>query len=155
STEAKTLCEAALSRYQESNTPAGAGAMLVILGEVALHAEDVALARRPAEEAVQLGRVPRIGQTGAGGLRMLAIPDARAGDFQGADRRLAESIAIHEAAGDRYQLIQAYADAAEMAASRGNISLAVAHLVASANLGREMSSEHATAFTIRSGAYLA
>jgi len=155
SAETKALCEEALSRYRESNTPAGAGAMLVILGEVALHAEDDALARQRAQEAVQLGRFTRIGQTVAAGLRMLAILDARAGDFRGADRRLAESIAIYEAAGDRYQLIQVYADAAEMAASRGNISLAVAHLVASANLGREMSSKHAMAFPIRAGAHLA
>src|SRR5262249_9207221 len=138
SAEAKALFEEALSRYRESDQPAGVGAMLGYLAQVALHAEDDALARQRAEEAVQIGRSTHTGQTVAGGLRVLAILDARAGDFASSDRRVTESIAIDEAAGADAQLVWTHATAAELAASRGDLSRATTHLAKGADLAREM-----------------
>ncbi len=88
SAEARTLFEEALSRYRESDVPAGAGWCLTLLAGQALEAEDSDLARQRAEEAVQVGRSAHIGQVVGEGLRVLAILDSRAGDFESADRRL-------------------------------------------------------------------
>ncbi len=155
SPEAQTLFEDALSRYRESDNPAGVGWCLRYLAYAALQAEDHDLARRRAEEAVQLGRSAHIGQIVAEGLRVLAILDARAGDFENADRRLAETIAIHEAAGDRYQLLTTHATAAEMAASRDDVIRAASHLAAGAELAREMHASDRALVLIQSAAYVA
>jgi predicted ATPase/class 3 adenylate cyclase len=152
SAEAKALFEKALSRYRESNLPAGA-VMLGYLAQVALNAEDDSLARQRAEEAVQLGRSTHIGNTVAEGLRVLAILDSRAGDFESADRRLAETIAIQEAAGDRNNLVWAHATAAELAASRGDLSRAKSHLAEGADLAREM--PHSALELVAVAAYVA
>jgi predicted ATPase/class 3 adenylate cyclase len=152
SAEAKALFEEALSRYRESNLPAGA-VMLGYLAQVALNAEDYALARQRAEEAVQLGRSTHIGNTVAEGLRVLAVLDSRAGDFESADRRLAETIAIQEAAGDRNNLVWTHATAAEVAASRGDLSRAKSHLAEGADLAREM--PHSALELVAVAAYVA
>jgi predicted ATPase/class 3 adenylate cyclase len=154
SIQARTLFEEALSRYRESEVPAGAGWALFWLAEIALYAEDDDLARRRAEEAVQLGRSARISMVAAEGLRLLAILDSRAGDFENSDRRLAETLAIHEAAGGRYQLLEGHATAAELAASRGDVARAASHLAVSAEFARDMPSERALGL-IRSAAYVA
>lgn len=158
--ETKALCEEALSRYRQSDLPAhvkpaGAGSMLALLAEVALHAEDDELAHQRAEEAVQLGRSTHIGQVVAMGLRVLAILDSRAGDFQSADRRLAETIAIQEAAGARFNLVVAHATAAEMAASRANIAGAASHLAKGADLAREMPTSERALELVAAAAYVA
>jgi predicted ATPase/class 3 adenylate cyclase len=141
SAKAQGLFEEALSRYRESDVPAGAGWALTFLALVALDAEDDDLARQRAEEAVELGRLAHIGQVVAVGLRVLAILDSRAGNFQSADRRLAELTAILEAAGDRVQLLAAHSTAAESAALRGDVAGAASHLAAGAELACEMTSE--------------
>src|SRR5262249_18532835 len=120
SAEARALFEEALSRYRESDVPAGAGWCLTFLALCALAAEDDDLAHRRAEEAVQLGKSAHIGQVVGEGLRVLAILDSRAGDFENSDRRFAEVIAIHEAADDRFQLLEVHAEAARQAAARGD-----------------------------------
>jgi hypothetical protein len=153
--ETKALYEEALSRYRESNVPAGSGAILAILAQIALHAEDDALARQRAQEAVQLGRSTHIGQNVAMGLRVLAILDSRAGDFDSSDRRLAETIAIQEAAGARGLLIMSHATAAELAASRGDLSRARSHLAKGADLAREMPSSQPALELVLSAAYVA
>jgi len=122
---------------------------LVFLANIAIFAEDDDLARQRAQEAVQLGRSTHIGQVVGEGLRVLAILDSRAGDFEGADRRLAEMIAISEAAGDRFQLLAARNTAAELIASRGDVARTASHLAAGAELAREMpSSEPALEFIL-------
>jgi ATP/maltotriose-dependent transcriptional regulator MalT len=78
-----------------------------------------------------------------------------AGDFERADRRLDETIAIHEAAGDRYQLLTAHAEAAEMAASRGDVTRAASNLAVSAELARDMPYERAHAILVAMAAYVA
>jgi hypothetical protein len=88
-------------------------------------------------------------------LRIPRIHDARAGDFESADRRIAELIAIREAAGNRSQLLGAHATAAELAASRGDVARATSHLAAGAELAREMPSGEITWGFILSAAYLA
>jgi tetratricopeptide (TPR) repeat protein len=138
SAEARTLFEEALSRYRDSGVPAGVGWCLAFLAEIALDAEDNELARQRAEEALQLGTSAHIGQVVAEGSRVLAILDSRAGDFEGADRRLAEMLAIHEAAGEQGQLIIAHDHAAELAASRGDIARAASHLAAGTELAQDM-----------------
>jgi predicted ATPase len=80
--EARTLFEEALSRYRETDVPEGAGWCLALLAAVALNAEDFELARRRAEEAVQLGRSAHIDQIVGEALRGLVILDVRAGDFE-------------------------------------------------------------------------
>jgi predicted ATPase/DNA-binding SARP family transcriptional activator len=155
SAEAKTLFEQALSCYRESNVPAGAGAMLVFLAEVALNAEDDVLARRRAEEAVQLGKSTHIGNTVAWGTAVLAILDSRAGDFESADRRLAQAIAMWEAAGARGQLLQGHALAAELAASRGDLAQAASHLAEIAAQLPEVPKSGAALVLIASTAYVA
>jgi non-specific serine/threonine protein kinase len=155
SAETRTLFEEALSRYRESNVPAGACWCLTVLAEIALKVEDDALARQRAEEAVRLGRSHHMGKVVAEGLRVLAILDSRTGDFDSADRRLAEMIALHEAAGDRYWLLAAHAVGAELAASRHDAAQAAAHLAASAELARDMASERAHALIIGAAAYVA
>ena len=117
SAEARTLFEEALSRFRESDIPAGAGWCLTHLANIAMHAEDDDLARQRAEEAVQLGTSTHMGPVVGEGLRVLAMLDSRTGDFESADRRLAKTIAIHEAAGDRVQLLSGLITAAELAAS--------------------------------------
>jgi predicted ATPase len=138
SVEAKALFEEALSLYRESDFPAGAGWCLSFLAWGALFAGDDDLARKRAEEAVQLGRSAGIGQFMGQVLRVLAILDHYAGDFESSDRRITELIAIHEAAGDRYQLVTGHASAAELIASRGDVARAKSHLAAGAELAREM-----------------
>jgi predicted ATPase/class 3 adenylate cyclase len=136
--EARILFEEALSRYRETDVPEGAGWCLALLAAVALSAENFELARRRAEEAVQLGRSAHIDQIVGEALRALAFLDMRAGDFENANRRLAEMFTIQEAAGDRGQLLMAHAQAAEVAAASGDVAGAASHLVASAELAREM-----------------
>jgi predicted ATPase len=155
SAEARTLLEEALSCYRESEVPAGAGSCLTLLAEVALEAEDDDAARRRAEEAVQLGRSAHIGLVVGLGLRVLALLDSRAGDFESAQRRVAEVIAIHEAAGDRYQLLLAHGEAAELAASRGYVAQAASHLAAGAELARDNFAGRARVRFVVSAAYVA
>ena len=155
SAEARTLFEAAPSRYRESDVPAGAGWCLGFLAFEALIADDDDLARRRAEEAVQLGRSAHIGQVVGEGLRALAILDSRAGDFENSDRQFAELIDIHEAAGDRVQLFLAQADAAEEAAKRGDVARAAPHLAAGAELARETQASEQTLIIVASAAYVA
>src|SRR5262249_9201293 len=155
SAEAKTLLEEALSRYRESNQPAGAAGILGYLAQVALHAEDDALARQHAEEAVQIGRSTRASQTVAAGLRVLAILDSRAGDFDSSDQRLAESIAIDEAAGDSGLLVWTHATAAQLAASRGDLSRATTHLAKGVDLAREMQTPRLALEFVAAAAYVA
>jgi predicted ATPase/class 3 adenylate cyclase len=155
SAEARTLFEDALSRYRDGDVPAGAGWSLAFLAQIALFAEDDDLARRRAEEAVQLGRSAHIGQVVGEGLRLLAILDSRTGDFESADRRLAELIGIHDAAGDRWQLVTAHATAAELAASRSDIARAASHLAKGAELAREMQSPEPALELVASAAYVA
>jgi non-specific serine/threonine protein kinase len=152
-TDARALLEEALSRCRESNLPAGAGWCLAFLAGVAMRANDDALARDRAEEAVQLGRSTHIGEVVAEGIRVLAMLDMRAGDFDSADRRLAETIAIHQAVGDRYQLIAAHGVASQLAASRGDPSRAASHLAAGAHLARDIP-EHVP-WIVESAAYVA
>jgi len=64
-------------------------------------------------------------------------------------------IAIHEAAGDRYQLLLAHADAAELAASRGDVPRATSHLAIGAELAREVPSSNRSLLLIQSAAYVA
>jgi tetratricopeptide (TPR) repeat protein len=154
SAEARALFEEALSRYRESDIPAGAGWCLTFLAEIALHAEDNELARQRGNEAVQLGRSAHIGQVVAEGLRVLALIDSHAGDFKSAERRLAEALAIHEAAGDRAPLLTARVEAAELAASRGDVARAASHLAAGAEIAREMSPERGREL-VPSAAYVA
>src|SRR5262249_44563464 len=123
--------------------------------EVALVAEDDGLARQRAEEAVQLGRSAHIGHIVGEGLGVLAVLDARAGDFDSADRRLAELIAIRDAAGNRPQLLGAHAIAAELAASRGDLARATSPLVAGAELARERPSSETALDFVLSAAYVA
>jgi non-specific serine/threonine protein kinase len=139
SPEAKDLLEAGLSRWRELEIPPGVGWCLAFLAEVALYADDDALARIHAEEVVQLGRSEHIGQVLAMGLFVLARLDSRAGNFESADQRLAESITIHEAADDRGLLLADHVEAAELAAYRDDIGRATTHLTAGADLVREMS----------------
>jgi len=155
SAEARTLFEEALSRYRESDVPAGAGWCLTLLAGQALEAEDSDLARQRAEEAVQVGRSAHIGQVVGEGLRALAILDTRTGDFDSADRRLAEAIAIFEAAGDRAELLAAHAAAAELAASRDDIARAASHLATGAELAREMQASEQALVLVASAAYVA
>jgi tetratricopeptide (TPR) repeat protein len=155
SAEAKALFEEALSGYRESNQPAGAGWCLAFLAQVALHAEDDDLARQRAEEAVRLGRSEQIGNTVAAGLRVLGILDSRADDFDSSDRRLAEAIAINEAAGARALLVWTHATAAELAASRGDLSRATCHLAKGANFAREMQTAELALELVASAAYVA
>jgi tetratricopeptide (TPR) repeat protein len=155
SAEAKELFEEALSRYRESNQPAGASWCLAFLAQVALHAEDDDLARQRAEEAVRLGRSEQIGNTVAAGLRVLAILDSRTGAFDSSDRRLAEAIAINEAAGARALLVWTHATAAELAASRGDLCRATCHLAKGANFAREMQTEELALELVASAAYVA
>jgi predicted ATPase len=155
SAEARALFEEALSRFRESDFPAGVGECLAFLAEIALVAEDDDLARQRAEEAVQLGRSAHISQIMGEGLRVLAILDAWAGDFESADRRLAELIAIRKATGNRPQLLGAHATATELAASRGDVARAASHLAAGAELAREMPSGETALSFILSAAYVA
>jgi hypothetical protein len=104
---------------------------------------------------VQFGRSAHIGQVVGEGLRVLALLDSRAGDFDSADLRLAEAIAIHEAAGDRVGLFPAHAGAAEVAASRGDIARAVSHLAAGIELAPDMHASERTLMLIQSAAYIA
>jgi predicted ATPase len=152
--EAEALFEEALSRFRENDAPAGVGWSLTLLAGVALDAEEDDLARQRAEEAVQLGRSAHIGQVVGEGLRMLAILDSRAGDFESADRRLAELIAIQEAEGDRYRLVWTHAHAAELTASRGDLTRAASHLAAAAELAREIRPERGLDL-VASAAYVA
>jgi hypothetical protein len=154
SAETRALFEEALSRYRESDFPAGVGWSLGFLANVALVAEDDDLARRRAEEALQLGRSAHIGQVVGQALRMLATLDSRAGDFDNSDRRLAELIAIHKAAGNRAYLLAAHVEAAELAASRGDIARATSHLLAGAPLARDMPPERGLE-VVASAAYVA
>jgi hypothetical protein len=68
-------------------------------------------------------------------------------------------LAIQEAAGDRGQLVMAHAQAAEVAASRGDVAGAASHLTASAELARAVkASERALEWLkplISSAAYVA
>jgi predicted ATPase/DNA-binding SARP family transcriptional activator len=153
SAEAKALFEESLSRYQECRLP-GHG-VVARLAEIALNSEDEALARQRAEEAVHLGRSSHIGNAVAAGLRVLAILDSRAGDFESADRRLAETIAINESAGARAQLVLDHATAAELAAARGNTGRAALHLTKGANLAREMQTSERVLELVASAAYVA
>ena len=155
SAEARTLFEEALSRFRESDFPAGAGWALALLAEVALDADDYHLARRRAEEAVRLGRSTHIGQFVGEGLRVLAVLDSGAGHFDSADRRVAEMISIYNASGDRNMLLRALAWAAEVAASRGDVARAASHLATGAQLAREMPSAEPTLRLIESAAYVA
>jgi hypothetical protein len=155
SAEARTLFEEALSRYRESDVPAGVGWSLGFLAEVALAADDDELARRRAEEAVQLGRSAHIGQVVGEGLRILAILDSRVGDFESSDRRLDELIASHEAAGDHHRLLMAHTTAAELAASRGDIARAASHVAAGTELACDMPISEPTRALIHSAAYMA
>jgi hypothetical protein len=160
SAEAKALFEEALSRFRECELQERlvfvGDTVVPILADIALHGEDDAVARQRAEEAVNLGRSRHVGQTVAAGLRVLAILDARAGDFESSDRRLAETIAISEAAGARAPLVRAHATAAELAASRGNIGLAASHLARGADLAGEMqTAERVLDELVASAAYVA
>jgi predicted ATPase/class 3 adenylate cyclase len=141
SAEARTLFEEALSRYRESDLPQGVGWCLAFLANIALIAEDDDLARQRAEEALQLGRSTHSGHVVGEGLRMLAILDSRAGDFENSDRRLAELIAIHKASGNRAYLLAAHVETAGLAASRGDILRATSHLAAGAELAGDMPPE--------------
>jgi len=152
---AEPLFEEALSRYRESDIAAGTGWCLTFLALVALHAEDDDLARQRAEEAVQLGRSAHIDQVAAEGLRILAILDSHAGDFESSDRRFAEAIAIIEAAGDSFQLVTVHAAAAEMAASCGDVPRAASHLAIGAELAGQMGSSELALEVILSAAYVA
>jgi predicted ATPase len=138
SDQARMLFEEALSRWREGDFPAGACWCLAFLANIAMFAADDDLARRRAEEAVQLGTSANISQIVGEGQRVLAILDARAGDFENADRRLAETIAIYEDAGDRAQLLAGHATAAELAASRGDVARAASHVAAGAEIAGEM-----------------
>jgi tetratricopeptide (TPR) repeat protein len=155
SAEARTLFEEALFRYRESDVPAGAGWSLAFLAAIALRAEDDDRARQHAEEAVQLGKSAGIGQIVGEGLRVLAVVDAHTGDFESSDRRVAEMIAISEAAGDRYQLLMAHVEAVELTASRGDIGRATSHLATGAELAREMQSSALALELVVSAAYAA
>jgi predicted ATPase/class 3 adenylate cyclase len=154
SSETRALFEEALSCYRETDFPAGAGWALAFLANVALFAEDDDLARQRAEEALQLGRSAHIGQVVGQALRMLAILDSRAGDFENSDRRLAELIAIHKAAGNRAYLLAAHVEAADLAASRGDVSRATSHLAAGAELAHDMPPERGLEL-VASAAYVA
>jgi hypothetical protein len=129
--------------------------MLGYLAQVALHAEDDALARQRAEEAVDVARSTHIGNSEAAGLRVLAIVDSRAGDFDCSDRRLAEAIAINEATGDRALLVWTHATAAELAALRGDLSRATSHLAKGAHFAREMQTAELALELVASAAYVA
>jgi predicted ATPase/class 3 adenylate cyclase len=153
SVEAKRRFEAALWRWRENDVYVGVGWCLGWLAEVALYAGDDELARHRAEEATQLGRSTHFGQAVAQGLRVLAILDSRAGDFETADRQLAESIAIHEAADDRGFLLADHAEAAELAAARGDIARAANHLASGADVAREM--PRRSRWLVKSAAYVA
>src|SRR5262249_60682716 len=74
SDESRTLFEEALSRYRESDVPAGAAWCLTVLAEIALKVEDDALARQRAEEAVRLGRPNHLRPGRAHGPRRLPRP---------------------------------------------------------------------------------
>src|SRR5215203_3831147 len=137
SSETRALFEESLSRYRESDFPAGAGWALAFLANIALIAEDDDLARQRAQEALQLGRSAHIGQVEGQALRMLATLDSRAGDYENSDRRLDELIAIHKAAGNRAYLLTAHVEAAELAASRGDVARATLHLASGAELARD------------------
>jgi predicted ATPase len=152
--ETRALFEEALSLYRESDFPAGAGWALAFLANVALMADDDDLARNRAEEALELGRSAQIGQVEGQALRMLAILDSRAGDFENSDRRLAELIAIHEAAGNRAYLLAAHVEATELAAERGDVARATSHLAAGSELVRDMPSERGLAL-VAAAAYVA
>jgi hypothetical protein len=154
SAETKALFEEALSRYQECEIP-GENTIVAVLAEVALHAGDDALARQRAKEAVNLGTSSHVSQAVAAGLRVLAILDSRAGDFESSDRHLAETIAIEEAAGARAALVRAHATAAELAPSRGNIDPAAWHLARGADLAREMQTSERVLELVASAAYVA
>jgi predicted ATPase/class 3 adenylate cyclase len=155
SAEARALFEEALSGYRESDVPSGAGWCLAFLANIAVFAEDDDLARRHAEDAVELGRSAHISQVVGEGLRLLAVLDSRTGDFESADRRLAEAIAIFQAARDLFQLLAAHATAAELTASRGDVARAKSHLSAGAELAREMPSSEPALEFILSVAYVA
>jgi tetratricopeptide (TPR) repeat protein len=154
SNETRALFEEALSRYRETDFPAGAGWALAFLANIALIADDDDLARQRAEEAVQLGRSAHIGQVVGQGLRMLATLDSRAGDYENSDRRLDELIAIHKAAGNRAYLLTAHVEAAELAASRGDVARATLHLASGAELARDMPPERGLEL-VASAAYVA
>jgi tetratricopeptide (TPR) repeat protein len=154
SAETRALFEEALSRYRETGFPAGAGWALAFLANIALIAEDDDRARQRAEEALQLGRSAHVCQVVGHALRMLAILDARAGDFENSDRRLDELIAIHKAAGNRAFLLAAHVEAAELAASRGDVARATSHLAAGAELARDMTPERGLEL-VTSAAYVA
>jgi predicted ATPase/class 3 adenylate cyclase len=155
SAEARALFEEALPHFRENDFPFGAGECLAFLAQIALVAEDDDLARQQAEEAVELGRSAHISHIVGEGLGVLAILDARVGDFESADRRLAELIAIRKAAGNRPQLLGAHAIAAELAASRGDVARTASHLAAGAELARDMPSSETALDFILSAAYLA
>jgi hypothetical protein len=104
---------------------------------------------------VQLGRSTHISQTVAAGLHVLAVLDSRAGDFERADRRLAEMISIHEAAGDRFHLLMGQASAAQLAASRGEVARGASHLAEGAELAREMPSSEPALELVLAAAYVA
>jgi predicted ATPase/class 3 adenylate cyclase len=154
SLETRALFEEALALYRESDFPPGAGWALAYLANIALIAEDDELARQRAEEALELGRSAQIGQVEGQALRMLAILDSRADDFENSDRRLAELIAIHEAAGNRAYLLAAHVEAADLAAARGDIARATSHLAAGAQLADDMPAERCLEL-IASAAYVA
>jgi predicted ATPase/class 3 adenylate cyclase len=155
SAEAEALFEEALVRYREADVAAGIGWCLVFLAQVAMHREDVEIARRRAEEALQFGMSAHVGQVVADALRVLAVMESWAGDFDSADRRIAEVIAIHEASGDHFQLVTAHDCAAEMAASRGDIARAASHLtVCAQRLGAKHTTDRALEF-VQTVAYMA
>jgi predicted ATPase/class 3 adenylate cyclase len=154
--EARARFEDALALFRETDVLVGVGWCLAFLALVALDAGDDDLARRRAEEAVQFGRsAPIDPQVIGDGLRLLAILDARAGSFENSDGRLAEAIAIHKAAGSRGPLLVAHASSAEVAASRGDIARAGAHLTAGAEIAREMPSSTRALLLVPSAAYVA
>jgi predicted ATPase/class 3 adenylate cyclase len=154
--EASALYEEALWRFRESDTPVGVGHCLAFLAMVAAYSGDDDLARRRADEAVQLGESAQIDPQIVGeALRVLAIVDARAGDFENSDRQLAEAIAIHQAADSRGPLISAHATAAEVAASRGDVARASSHLAAGAEIARGMPSSTRALTLVPSAAYVA
>ena len=155
STAARALFEEALSCFRENDMPVGVGSCLASLAQVALHAEDDDLARRHAAEALQLGRSTHVDQIVGEGMRLLAVLDARAGDFESADRRLGETIAIWEAAGARAQLLATHNIAAELSASRRDVAGAASYLAAGAEFAHEMPSSELALDFILSTAYLA
>jgi predicted ATPase/class 3 adenylate cyclase len=145
--------EDALRIFREVDESTGIGWMLGLLAEEQFKAGDLDGAGSRATEALDLGTRSGLPQVIAESRKVLALVAVQRGEHAAAERLLEEVAAIHEKAGDRWQLALTLTTAAHLALGRGDRARVLGPLRQAIRLARDSGSGERMAYAVELAGY--